>query len=238
MANDYFRFKQFTIQQQHCAMKVTTDGCLFGAWVAAELSSRQPLRLLDVGTGTGLLALMAAQQQHGHTEAIETDPAACRQAQENIAASPWAAKLTVAEADVRQYCPQHKYDVIFSNPPFYETDLAGPDSRRNMAHHSSNLTVKELLLFIIKNLSVSGSFFLLLPFRRLQEVQTMLNTMDLHVRQQVLVRSSDNHAYFRVMLEGGFEHAVCTTQTLSIYNAERQYTPAFVQLLQPYYLAL
>ncbi len=238
MPNDYFRFKSFTIQQQHCAMKVTTDSCLFGAWVAAELAKKQPLRMLDIGTGTGLLALMVAQQQQGHIEAVETEASACEQARENAAASPWAARLTVAEADIRKYSAAQKYDAIFSNPPFYETDLTSPDSRRNLAHHSTGLTLKELLKFIKENLSVTGSFFLLLPFRRLPEIQVQFNTMDLHVHQQLLVRSSDKHDYFRIMLEGTFQPGDCITKMLSIYNAERQYTPAFEKLLQPYYLAL
>lgn len=238
MPNDYFRFKQFTIYQQHCAMKVTTDACLFGAWVAHELVARGPQHLLDIGTGTGLLPLMLAQQLPARIEAVEIDAAACAQARQNTANSSWTPNITITEADIRQYIPAQTFDVIVSNPPFYETDLAGPDNSRNLAHHSTQLTLKELLLFICANLSVAGSFFLLLPFRRLKEVQQLFTTMNLHIQQQVLVRSSDNHDYLRVMLEGAFEQGPSGTQTLSIYDTERQYTPAFVQLLQPYYLAL
>ncbi|HEX6333160.1 MAG TPA: methyltransferase, partial [Flavisolibacter sp.] len=120
MANPYFQFKQFTIYHDRTAMKVTTDACLFGAWAAQEISQMPNIAtMLDVGTGTGLLSMMVAQQKALETDAIEIDPDAAAQASENIKASPWATRIHVIQQDVNDLQPGRAYDVVISNPPFY-----------------------------------------------------------------------------------------------------------------------
>src|SRR5262245_58656662 len=142
MPNSYFQFKQFVIHQEHCAMKVTTDGCLFGAWVAASKAGNAAAgkHVLDIGTGTGLLSLMYAQKHpHAQIDAIEIDEAAAQQAADNFAASPWQKRLQLIHSDIKDYRPSHPYDTIISNPPFYENQLSSGNAKKNMAHHSSSI---------------------------------------------------------------------------------------------------
>ncbi len=128
MANSYFQFKQFTVHQDRCAMKVTTDSCLFGSWIADKIEKEDSAisNCLDIGTGTGLLSLMVAQKNAGiKIEAIEIDNDASSQAKENIASSPFSENINVIHADVKEYVLENKYDIIISNPPFYEKELKG-----------------------------------------------------------------------------------------------------------------
>src|SRR5882724_8546870 len=123
MANTYFQFKQFTIHQDRCAMKVTTDACLFGAWATVGIRKLAPeaKTILDIGSGTGLLSLMIAQQCDVLIDAVEIDKAAAAQAKENSTASPWKEKIMVIEGDIRYMAryPINRYDIVICNPPFY-----------------------------------------------------------------------------------------------------------------------
>eukprot|EP01136_Pigoraptor_vietnamica_P012822 Opistho-1_new@53158 len=117
MSNHYFQFKQFTIHQDKCAMKVSTDACIQGAWTPI---ANDVVHVLDIGTGTGLLSLMLAQRNSNiHIDAIELDADAARQAQENISASPWADRVDVMQGDVTAYQFAKQYDMVICNPPFF-----------------------------------------------------------------------------------------------------------------------
>ena len=127
MPNNYFQFKQFTIYQHQCAMKVTTDGCLFGAWVAEQVAANKQTypgnnTLLDIGTGTGLLSLMLAQKTDCMIDAIEMEENAFQQALSNAAQSPWNSRIKITQADARTFSAEKKYDCIISNPPFLKTN--------------------------------------------------------------------------------------------------------------------
>src|SRR4030095_14098823 len=233
MANSYFQFKQFTIHQEHCAMKVTTDACLFGAWVARE-SNDQKVKsenVLDIGTGTGLLSLMYAQKNTlANIDAIEIDEHACNQAQENVATSPFSKRIKVIHDDVKMFASSKKYDCIISNPPFYEEEILSGDERKNIAHHHSGLLFEQLLNIIKGNLSPSGTFYLLLPFKRTEEMKTILVKQQLPVSKIVFVRQSTKHNYFRIMITGKLNHAR-QTETLieefSIWDDQQQYNKEF-----------
>ncbi|HEX6849217.1 MAG TPA: methyltransferase, partial [Chitinophagaceae bacterium] len=175
MANSYFQFKQFTIHQNKCAMKVTTDACLFGAWVANEIknvhkdSFGEELRVkycLDIGTGTGLLALMLAQKVSGEINCVEIDAAAAKQAQENADLSPWGKRIFIMTGDAKKMVETFgkDFDLIISNPPFYEKEIRSASGSKNIAHHSDELTLKELLALIENYLEPTGNFFLLMPY--------------------------------------------------------------------------
>ncbi len=238
MANSYFRFKQFTIQQDACAMKVTTDACLFGAWCAHELALTGVQTLLDAGAGTGLLSLMISQKKTVTIDAVEIDRAAALQAGQNSAASPWKQHVTVHHSDVLRMGFSKSYDCIISNPPFYEGDLHGPDEARNTAHHSRRLTLQALVSFIAGALNVSGSFFLLLPYKRRLEAMDLATSAGLFINKEVAVRQTPEHAPFRIMLKGSFEKKDCENRTIDITGHTKQYTPAFTELLKDYYLYL
>src|SRR5688500_4757987 len=180
MPNDYFRFKHFTIQQGMTAMKVTTDACLFGGWIAERFSVLQKETgkpdVLDLGTGTGLLSLMLAQKLEAAIDAIEIHTAAAAQAKENVEASTWKEMITVIHADVREYSFNKQYDLVMSNPPFYENDLRSPVASVNQARHDTSLTFHDLLILVNHLLKQDGYFAVLIPFHRceylLQEAQT------------------------------------------------------------------
>ncbi|MCF3112001.1 methyltransferase [Niabella sp. CC-SYL272] len=237
MPNPYFRFKQFTIHQDRCAMKVTTDACLFGAWVAARIPEKAS-SVLDVGAGTGLLTLMIAQTGNRLIDAVEIQEADYQQAAENIGQTAWHASIRLMRGDVLDVVFQKKYDVIVSNPPFYERDLKGGEQPKNIAHHSEALSLGELLSFIRKQLVSGGSFFLLLPARREAELLRLLEPLGLHIHHCCYVQQTEKHAPFRIMVAGAFEKKEHKEEGRILIRNRNEYTPEFKTLLQPYYLHL
>ena len=227
-------------------MKVTTDACLFGAWIAKKDNSdpdsyrEKDKNVLDIGTGTGLLSLMYAQENSGSIiDAIEIDKESYKQAKENVAASPWSNRVNVLEGDVKTFSFTKKYDLIISNPPFYEKELKSADQRKNIALHDEALSLEELLTIIEKNSSPEGIFSLLLPYKRMEEIKKILE--EWHILQITLVRQSTRHDYFRIMLTGEVkkENAGETMiDEIAIWNDNQQYTPEFTELLKDYYLYL
>src|SRR3982750_4258430 len=173
MSNTYFQFKEFRIDQERTAMKVTTDGCLLGAW-ASQLISGDSLhqgQVLDIGTGTGLLSLMIAQVTNHRIDSVEMEDQAAIQALENIAHSKWKDRIQLIHADIREYTTECRYDYIVSNPPFYENELKSGRQEKDMAHHDAGLSLTELFASIDRLLSPDGKFYLLLPFKRKEEVK-------------------------------------------------------------------
>lgn len=173
MANDYFSFKQFTIRQDLCGMKVGTDGTLLGAWAkgrrddstsirnASEVKTERKWRILDIGTGTGLIALMMAQRfPEAEITGIDIDEKACEQARENVEASPFRT-VEIKLCDVKEM--KGVYDVIVSNPPYFVDSLENPDDQRRMARHTSSLSYRELMENAFRLLSDDGEFSLVIP---------------------------------------------------------------------------
>lgn len=229
-------------------MKVTTDACLFGSWAAKQISTiqKQPLNILDIGTGTGLLSLMVAQQiKNCHIEAVEVEAMAANQASKNIAASPWHDRITVNCMDIRSYRAENKFDVIISNPPFYENELKSNDTGKNLAHHGEGLQLREVPEILKKLLNNNGSFYLLLPFRRNEELKNLFLEHGLAIKEMIFVRQSVRHDYFRIMVCGRLpaeDEKQGTSETsleeLAIKNEKDAYTPDFTRLLKDYYLYL
>jgi tRNA1Val (adenine37-N6)-methyltransferase len=224
-------------------MKVTTDACLFGAWVANEVESEKLKveSVLDIGAGTGLLTLMLAQNNpEAKILAIEIDKDAAAQAETNINASLWKNQIEILEADVKAFSFPEKFDLIISNPPFYEKELRSETDGKNIAHHSENLTLKELLNIIKSNSKPDGNFFLLLPYKRNEEIKKLLKHHQLHISKMIFVRQSVKHDYFRIFLKGNLSITEKETEfdEMSIWDEQQQYTNEFVDLLKDYYLHL
>lgn len=225
-------------------MKVTTDGCLFGAWCARELS-RMDLadktnyipQVLDIGTGTGLLSLMVAQKNPLHIDAVEIDEAAAAQAASNIATSPFSTQIRVTETDILQLSGA-SYDAILSNPPFYEKELKSGNAVKDTAHHGHQLSWAELFKAINRVLHERGVFFLLLPYKRAGELEGYLKREHLFLNKLVRVKQSTRHSPFRMMVQGSREASALVEEELSIKDEHQQYTPEFVALLRDYYLYL
>ncbi len=243
MSNTYFQFKQFVVHQDRCAMKITTDSCLFGAWVAREDKSEKIVtkNVLDIGTGTGLLSLMYAQKNSLATiDAIEIDEDAYSQAKENIATSPFAERIHIVNDDIKKITFSKKYDCILSNPPFYEKEIRSDNEKKNIARHHSGLMLEELLTIIKTNLFPTGIFYLLVPFKRNTEIKKILLKQDLSVSKIVFVKQSTNHDYFRIMIAGKLKEDPSETliEEISIWDDRQQYKGEFKELLKDYYLHL
>lgn len=253
MPNNYFQFKQFTVQQEKAALKVSTDSCLFGAWIAKEVRGRKyevrtnppslathhsPFTILDIGAGTGLLMLMLAQKSDALIDGIEIDEPSYEQAKENIEASLWKERLRLFHADVKQFSFTKKYDLIISNPPFYEGDLKSEVAHRNVAMHDAGLKLDELITIVDTNLSEDGSFAVLLPFMRAERMIELAKAVNLHLQMHVKVKQTVKHGYFRSMLLFNRKKTEPTLEELTIKDESNQYTNEFMHLLKDYYLYL
>lgn len=227
-------------------MKVTTDGCLFGAWCAEKIKAQLPVQTgdkektaLDIGTGTGLLSLMIAQKNTQlQIDAIEIDREATAQANQNILASPWDEKVHVFYGDARNFRYPSKYNVIISNPPFYENELRSPKEKKNIAHHSDELGLKDLFMTTHQQLEAGGMFYFLFPFKRKEEIESLLQEQGLFIEEMVLVKQSTQHDYFRMMIAGGWEKKEIVVREMAIKDVKDEYSSSFVELLKEYYLYL
>ncbi len=236
MSNSWFQFKQFTIHQDQCAMKVCTDACILGAWFADKAPAYA--RVLDIGSGTGLLMLMLAQKHKGEIRGIEIDLDAFHQLKDNIEKSPWPHLLKVYPGDIRSFSFPEKFDFIISNPPFYENDLAASSPTANLARHSKELTLSELLEAIDKNLSHNGSFGVLLPYHRTAWFEEQ--AADRHgfsLKEKLLIRQTPRHDFFRsILCFSRRKDNFTPTSELCIQDNAAAYTEDFIELMKDYYL--
>jgi tRNA1Val (adenine37-N6)-methyltransferase len=241
MPNPYFRFKQFTVYHDRCAMKVTTDSCFFGAWAAEEIQKAKGKikNVLDIGAGSGLLSLMVAQRNEVQIDAVEIDKEASSQAQENIFSSPWHDRITVHNDNILLFQSEKKFNAIICNPPFYENELASGNAGKNIAHHSEELALSQVVQLISKHLGENGLFFLLYPFKRSEKTIQLIHQNGLYPLQSVVLKQSVNHQPFRMMTMGTNKKAFPSPAiTISIWDENSQYTESFVNLLKDYYLHL
>lgn len=243
MANSYFKFKQFTIHQDKCAMKVCTDACLFGALVANSMLSinknKESLQCLDIGTGTGLLSLMIAQKNNQvKIDAIEIEASAAEQATENIAASPWADDVQVFKEDILTFCSEKEYDYIFSNPPFFKDDLKSAVKAKNSAKHDTSLSLLQLLQVVESHLATAGIFAVLLPYHRVDYFIAESKKTGLHLTRQVLVKQTIKHKFFRGILFFKRKETEPELSEIIIKDTAHNYTPEFTATLKDYYLFL
>ena len=199
MPNTYFRFRQFTVHQNKAAMKVCTDACLFGAWIADETSGKQIQRILDIGSGTGLLSLMLAQATDSVIDAVEIDENAYQQTLENFTASPWHQRLNGHRGAVQEYNTHFLYDLIVCNPPFYENDVRSPDPKKSVAMHSTQLSVDELIKNMKRLLAPGGTIAILIPHSRMEQIERILKANQLFIEKKILVKQTEKHQPFRCM---------------------------------------
>ena len=224
-------------------MKVTTDACLFGSSLPLPPSKGGGnVNVLDIGTGTGLLALMYAQKNPGAIiDAIEIDKDAAEQAKENVERSPWGKRINVINADAKRFSFTKKYDLIISNPPFYEKELKSPDVQRNIARHSEELSLPELLHIIKANLAHDGQLFILLPNKRMNEAGILFKKHFLELTHAIMVRQSVLHDAFRIIIKGKHRRNVdedLKKDEIAIWDEQQQYSPELIELLKDFYLNL
>lgn len=237
MPNPYFQFKQFTIHQDQCAMKVCTDACILGAWFAAKIPEYSTI--LDIGSGTGLLMMMMAQHSSAEIHGIEIDLSSFKQLKENIQHSKWRERMKVFPGDARTFGFPHQYEFIITNPPFFENDLPSSDNGEQVAKHSKQLTLEELISVIDDNLGECGGFGILLPYHRTEYFRELAAARQFSLVETLLVKQTPKHPYFRSILHysRSREHFHPEFE-LTIQQEDGTYTEEFTELLKGYYLYL
>lgn len=238
MSNNYFRFKQFTINQDRCAMKVSTDACIQGACAKVPANAK---RVLDIGAGTGLLSLMLAQRfPEILIDAVEADAAAFEQAKENVAASPFADRIRLIHADARAFDPADKYDFMICNPPFFSNSLKGPVETRNKARHDETLSQEDLISLMQRTLKKEATACFLWPVTEYGSWKDLLIREGFQLHHNLYTRD-------RVHTKRTRSISTCSMNTegetypdaeLIIKKDDGSYTDAFTTLLSPFYLYL
>lgn len=227
-----FRFKQFAVEQEDVAMKVGTDGVLLGAWANTDNAKR----ILDIGTGTGVIALQMAQRNPvAQIHAVEIDETAAKRARANFDLSPWAERMTVEKTAVQEFVPSEKFDLVVSNPPYFIDSLLPPDAKRSTARHTHDLTFDELDSAVCRLLADDGRFALILPTT---EFEKYLSLTQLHLVRRCDVCPIEGGAVKRVMGElakrkpNAIKH-----ETIAIERGMRgDYTDDYRALTKDFYL--
>lgn len=203
-------------------------------------NSRQTLAYcLDIGAGTGLLSLMLAQKNPDvKIEAVEIEKNAYGQARENFFNSKWNDRLNIFHADIKDFAPGKKYDLIITNPPFYESDLPSTQINKNIAKHNESLLLKDIVQVVNSHLSTTGSFAILLPFHRAKYFEGIAEENKLFLQNKVSVRQTPSHPFFRVMLSFSRMNASIEEDQLTIKDPDGEYSKNFKALLKDYYLKL
>jgi len=223
-----FEFKQFSIQQDRCAMKIGTDGVLLGAWVSLK---KNPERILDIGAGTGILSLQLAQRCQAETlEAIEIDEDAFEQCVGNFENSPWGDRLFCFHASAQEFAAEmeEEYDLIISNPPFYSDEYKSDNNKRNTARFTDTLPFRDLAIFAYQFLSKKGIFALILPRKEEENFIALALEVGLFPTSEVK----------RSLLEFTFEKFEIIKEELTIEISRHVYTEAYKKLVKDFYLKM
>jgi tRNA1Val (adenine37-N6)-methyltransferase len=235
MSNDYFQFKQFTVFHDKCSMKVNTDGVLLGAWADADNISRA----LDVGTGSGLIALMIAQRSEALIDAVEIDPPAALQASENSSRSPWKDRIHVQTGPFQEFAALcgKKYDLIVSNPPFFRNALKPGDKRRSKARHDLSLTHEELLKDASSLLNPQGKFCVILPYQEKDSFTELAFIYRLQCHRITAVTATPGAVFSRILMSfRPFSAGTPDRTDLTIHKADGSYSKIYRELTKDFYL--
>jgi tRNA1Val (adenine37-N6)-methyltransferase len=234
-----FQFKQFTVQQDQCAMKIGTDGVLLGAWAPIE---QQPYSILDIGTGTGIIALMLAQRSNAaQIDALEIDEKAYEQATDNFENSPWNDRLFCFHAGLDEFMeePEDEYDLIVSNPPFYAEDYKTKDEQRDLARFQEAMPFEELVEAADLLLSENGIFSVIIPFNEEDRFIELCAEVELFPIKVTRVKGAPNTKIIRSLLAfKRYELAVLTSDELVIEISRHEYTPEYIALTKDFYLKM
>lgn len=235
MANDYFQFKKFMIRQDKCAMKVGTDGVLLGAW--ADVAAAH--RLLDIGTGTGLIAIMAAQRNPTlQIDAVEIDPTACGQANANVQNCPWKERIRIFQGRVQDFKPTYLYDVITCNPPFFINSTKNPELNRTRARHCETLTHEDILNVAGELLAPEGKLCVILPVPEAEHFITSARSRGWFVNKFTTIHPTPNKPPKRKLLEISRKQESVEYKTIILEVERHSYHESYAQLTKDFYLKL
>lgn len=234
-----FNFKQFSVQQDKCAMKIGTDSVLLGAWCPID---NNPFSVLDIGAGTGVLSLMLAQRSHAEQiDAIEIDEEAYEQCVENFEASPWSDRLFCFHAGLDEFVeePEDEYDIIISNPPFYSEDYKTDNSQRDLARFQDAMPFEELVEAADLLLSENGIFAVIIPFKEEERFIDLCAEVELYPVKVTHVKGSHTTPIVRSLLAfKRFELSVLTADELVIEINRHEYTDDYINLTKDFYLKM
>lgn len=233
-----FQFKQFKIAQDRCAMKVGTDGVLLGAWTPLI---NNPYSILDIGTGTGVIALMLAQRSHAEQiDAIEIDDDAYEQATENFENSPWNERLYCYHAGLDEFVDEveEEFDLIVSNPPFYTENYKSDNEQRDAARFEDSLPFEELVEAADFFLSDHGIFSLIVPFKEEEKIIALCKERELFPLKITRVKGTPTTEIKRSLMAFSRIEQTPLIDELVIETARHQYTPEYIALTKDFYLKL
>lgn len=238
MGNPYFKFKQFTVYHDKCAMKVGMDGSLLGAWAGCSI---QPLRILDIGTGTGLIALMVAQRfENAQITGIDIQSTCTEQARENIDNSPFSNRITLEVSPVQSFQSDQLFDLIVCNPPFFNRSSQSGQIDRDTARHDDTLSFSELTEHASRLLSPKGIFALIIPEDRASEFMTFAEAEGLHLQRSVRVKGRVGGVVKRRLLEFSPSYPVEAPilEELAVEADIKVWTEEYKALLREFYIVL
>jgi tRNA1Val (adenine37-N6)-methyltransferase len=233
-----FVFKKFELQQGKCAMKIGTDAVLLGAWTSVE---NRPFSILDIGAGTGVLALMLAQRSNAELiDAVEIDDQAYEQCVDNFEASPWGDRLFCYHASLEEFVDEieERYDLIISNPPFYSEDYKSDNSQRDLARFSDAMPFGHLVESASKLLSEAGIFSVIIPFKEETSFIELASSFKLFPNRILRVQGNVTSEFKRSLIEFSFRKSDIKTDTLIIETERHQYTEKYINLTKDFYLKM
>jgi tRNA1Val (adenine37-N6)-methyltransferase len=231
---DSFVFKQFIVKQNKCAMKVGTDAVLLGAWADLPLSGQ----ILDIGAGTGIIAMMIAQRSIAHIDTIEIEEDAFKQAVENCGNCKWKDRLNVHHISFQNFADKFpkKYDTIVTNPPYFSNSLQASSESRTKARHTCTLTFEELIDGIKSLLHIRGTFATILPSKEAEEFIAIAEKNGLYLAKKMCVKTTESKLAKRVLMQFVFERKRFFETTLVIENSDHSYTSEYKHLTRDFYL--
>lgn len=236
MSADKFEFKQFTINQSKCAMKVGTDAVLLGSWV--EINNAQ--QILDIGTGTGVIAMMMAQKSNAQIIALDIDAIACEQSRENVNHSPWANRINILNESLQNFTVNEnlKFDLIVSNPPYFVDAYKSAEEARNQARHADQLPFIDFIQCSIKLLNNDGKICIILPTKESIKFRELAAANHLYLTKIMHVKTTEYKDEKRQLLQFELVNKKLIEETLVIEQEERHcYSKEYKELTKDFYLA-